>query len=172
MFKINGKENRKDSKEKQVLYRKFKYLAEVINKKKQAIEVAQESLQKAQIRRAQVEAVRKAEDNSIREQMIQSEKEEIKRVETQRAIKHKNQNNMKQYLDIQKGIKLKEIYNQKAQDRAIAQEGLAKEERDYIKRNDYFIKLQKFQDLNDQKTKNLVKYMQADPKTLAEERDK
>ena len=43
---------------------------------------------------------------------------------------------------------------------------------DEKRRKEYFEKLQKFQDMNDQKTQNFIKYMKVDPRLLAEERDK
>lgn len=79
---------------------------------------------------------------------------------------------MKQFLDLQKNMKSKQVYEVKAQDKVIAKVGLEKEAQNEIRRNEYFERLQKFQDLNDQKTLSLIKYMQADPSSLAEERDR
>lgn len=79
---------------------------------------------------------------------------------------------MKQFLDLQKNMKSKHVYEVKAQDKVIAKAGMEKEAQDELRRNEYFERLQKFQDLNDQKTQSLIKYMQADPSSLAEERDR
>ena len=61
--------------------------ADVIQKKHHAIEMAKETIQKEQIKRKQHEAVMQAENDAIRNQLKQAEAQEIKRVETQRAIK-------------------------------------------------------------------------------------
>ena len=78
----------------------------------------------------------------------------------------------KQYLDIQKNIKIKRESQLKGEDINIVKIGYEKEEQDSLKRNDYFDKLQKFQDLNYQNTQSLIKYMKSDPKADAEERNK
>lgn len=79
---------------------------------------------------------------------------------------------IKQYLDFQQGIKHDNIKKLRDEDKTIAKIGIEKEEQDMLKRNDYFEKLQKFQDLNNQKFDSLVKYMKSDPTVAAEERDK
>ena len=145
---------------------------DAIHKKKQAIEEAKDSLQKAQIRREQNQSVRQTEDDIIRKQLKHDENEEIKRIETQRAMRKQSQDNMKQYLDLQKNMKIKRESQLKEEDINISKIGYEKEEQDSLKRNDYFDKLQKFQDLNDKKTQSLIKYMKSDPKAAAEERDK
>lgn len=61
--------------------------ADVIQKKHHAIEMAKETIQKAQIKRKQHEAVMQAENDAIRNQLKQAEAQEFKRVETQRAMK-------------------------------------------------------------------------------------
>lgn len=61
--------------------------SEVIQKKYQAIEMAKETLQKAQIKKKQVETVNQTENEGIRHQLMQAEVYELKRLETQRAIK-------------------------------------------------------------------------------------
>jgi hypothetical protein len=144
----------------------------IIHKKQHAIDMAKESIQNNQIRKIQTETVKMAENTSIMNQLKKAEKEEIKRLETKRAIKLQNQTQIKQYLDLQKNMKVKHEVDLKLQDHQIAKFGLEKEENDYLKRNEYFEKLQKFQDQNDQKTQNFIKYMKADPKVIAEERDK
>lgn len=134
--------------------------------------MAKESIQNNQIRKIQTETVKMAENNSIMNQLKKAEKEEIKRLETKRAIKLQSQTQIKQYLDLQKNMKAKHEVDLKLQDHQIAKFGIEKEENDYQKRNEYFEKLQKFQDQNDLKTQNFIKYMKADPKVVAEERDK
>lgn len=79
---------------------------------------------------------------------------------------------MKNYLDVQKNIKYQHQFALKQQDKQIAQLGIEQEEKDELRRNEYFEKLQKFQDMNDQKTQNFIKYMKSDPASMAEERDR
>lgn len=59
---------------------------------------------------------------------------------------------MKEFLDLQKNMKSMHEHEIKSQDKVIAQAGLEKEAHDEVRRNEYFERLQKFQDLNDQKT--------------------
>lgn len=79
---------------------------------------------------------------------------------------------MKSYLDVQKNIKAQNQLALKQQDRQIAKLGIEQEEKVELRRNEYFDKLQKFQDINDQKTQNFIKYMKGDPASMAEERDR
>jgi acid phosphatase class B len=148
------------------------FIAGIIQKKNHEVEMAKQSMQNNQIRKIQTEAVKLAENNSIMTQLKRSEQEEVKRLETKRAIKHQSQTQIKQYLDTQKHMKVRNAVDLKLNDHQMAKFGIEIEEKDHLKRNEYFEKLRKFQDINDQKTKNLIKYMQADPKALAEERDK
>jgi hypothetical protein len=146
--------------------------AENFQRKKHAIEMAKETMQKEVIKKRQQEAVKETEDAVIRDQLIKAEKEEIKRLETQHTTKMRNQTSMKQYLDVQTTMKHKRQNELKAHDRVIAQIGIEKEAEYDERRKEYFERLQKFQDMNDQKMNNFVKYMQADPTVVAETRDK
>ncbi|CAI2386807.1 unnamed protein product [Moneuplotes crassus] len=146
--------------------------AEDINKKNQAIELAKESLQKAQILKRKDQAVKFAEDQAIRDQLRRQEEEELQRVQTKRATKLMDQEKMKQFLNVQKSMRTQKENRLREDDKMFAKIGMEKEEQDSLKRNDYFKKLQRFQDINDKKTANLIKYMQSDPRVSAEERDK
>jgi len=146
--------------------------SEVIRKKQHAVNIAKETMQNNQILRQQVQAVKQTENDVIRDQLIHSERQELKRMETQRATKKNNQTSMKHYLDQQTVMKNQQQHSLKSQDKIIAKLGIEKEEQEAKRRNEYFERLQKFQDRNDLKTQSLIKYMKDDPKSLAETRDK
>ena len=98
-----------------------------INKKYQAIEMAKESIQKAQIKRRQNEEVKIVENNAIRGMLKETEAIEQRRQETQRANKMISQNHLKQFLDLQVGARSKVEGEQKEADKVILKAGLSKE---------------------------------------------
>ena len=98
-----------------------------INKKYQAIEMAKESIQKAQSKRRQNGEVKIAENNAIRGMLKETEALEQRRQETQRANKMITQNHLKQFLDLQVGARSKVEGELKEADKVILKAGLSKE---------------------------------------------
>ena len=101
--------------------------SEIMNKKSQAIEMAKEAIQKAQIKRRQDEEVKLTENNLIKGMLKETEEIEQRRQETQRANRMRNQTQLKQYLDFQIGIRSQKEVELKEEDKAIVKVGLTQE---------------------------------------------
>ena len=107
---------------------------------------ALEGLQERKIQAISKLKIRQAENNSIRQNQELEDYQERGRLRTERAQKAAHQNTLRTYLDYQKQQHQEAKDVEKATDKQLAQVMQIKEEQDEAQRNEYFDRLQKFQE--------------------------
>lgn len=114
-------------------------------KKRVAISTALQGMNELKLQKLNNLKVKQTENDSLKRQIDQNTKHEHERLKTERARKITNQANLKMYLLDQQRQKQEASSQAKMTDIKMAEIGIKKEEIDAQKRNDYFERLNKFQ---------------------------